>query len=141
MRMRFLVFFVGVVGSLLAGFGGWFWLDYTTNRAIEQMLQDYKEYGADEVLAVIMPDFEVYWNTTCWAALFLLAGAVLGLLGSLLTLLRRGRHGAVLMLLAVMGPLILNPVTFAFTAVLAFAGLLSFFVRPLPPRAPVSVTD
>jgi hypothetical protein len=52
--------------------------------------------------------------------------------------MRRGRHGAVLMILAVIGPALFNPLTLAFTGLLGFAGILSVFIRPPPSPAPTA---
>lgn len=131
--MRFIVFLLGLMGSLLSGFFGWFWLDYESNRAIEDMVKPYAD------IAIIMPDYGADFEGTARAALFLIVGCPLGMLGSLFTLFRRGRQGGVLMLLAVVGPAALNLVTLMFTTPLALAGLLSLLVRPLP--AAVDVLD
>jgi hypothetical protein len=136
MRMRFIVFLLGLVASLIAGFFGWFWLDYGSNRmifaSVEQDYPDYKLY-----VATVMPNYNDF-DATNGAALFLLIGAGIGILGSLMTLMRRGRHGAVLMMLAVIGPALFDPLTLAFTGLLGFAALLSIFIRPRPAPAPAA---
>jgi hypothetical protein len=134
--MRFIVFLLGLVASLVAGFFGWFWLDFVSNREIFEIVE--KDYGDYKLyLATVMPDYQDF-DATSGAAAFLLIGAVLGVLGSLMTLMRRGRHGAVLMILAVIGPALFNPLTLAFTGLLGFAGILSVFIRPRPSPAPAA---
>ncbi len=127
--MRFIICFLGLVGSLLAGFFGWFWLDHVNSRELVELARD---YGVD--LSLLTPEYNVDYVESTNAAVFLLAGMALGMLGSAMTLVRRGRQGAVLMILAVLGPALFTPVTLVFNAVLAFAGLLSIFIRPR--RAP-----
>lgn len=123
--MRFLVFLLGFVASLIVGAAGWFWIDYQSNRLIRNTLYD--DHKID--IGIIMPDYTDF-ETTSWAAVFLVVGGALGLLGSLFTLFRRGRHGAVLMILAVVGPAVLNPLTLMFTGLLGFTGILSVFIGP-----------
>jgi hypothetical protein len=154
--MRFLVFLLGFIGSIAMGVFGWFWLDYANNRAIEQVAL---EHNLD--ISLFMSDYASKFDATVRAAVFLLAGSVLGLLGSLLTLLRRGRQGAVLLILAVVGPALFRPpvvsyadaeanigtVAFQLTidnpgvlilaVFLGFVAFLSLFIRR--PRAPVAV--
>ena len=125
--MRFLVFFLGFLASLIAGYFGWFWLDYTHNREMRRSLEN----TAD--ISVIMPEYGGdTWVDTAYAAIWLFVAAGVGTLGSLFTLVGRGRHGAVLMLLATVGPAVFNPLTLIFTGPLIFAALLSVFVyRPV----------
>jgi hypothetical protein len=125
--MRFLVFLLGLFGSLATGFFGWIWLLPANSQGIAQLAEDYGYKMPD----LIVPNFD--FEPTTWAGVFLVVGGALGLLGSLFTLLRRGRHGGVLMLLACIGPAIFNPVTAMFSGLLGFAGLLSLFIGPLPP--------
>jgi hypothetical protein len=81
--MRFLVFLLGLVASLMAGFFGWFWLDFVSNRAIFEVVE--KDYGDYKLyVATVMPDYQDF-DATSGAAAFLLIGAVLGVLGSLMT--------------------------------------------------------
>ena len=63
-------------------------------------------------------------------AVFLLAASALGLLGMLLTVARRGAQGAVLLLLAALGPLLFSPGTIAYTGALVLAALFSLLVKP-----------
>jgi hypothetical protein len=127
--MRFIVFLLGILGSLLCGFFGWYWIDQANHGAIQKM-------ATDAGLSFIAPNYTGEdFDLTMRAGVFLLAGTAIGLLGSLFTVLRYGRQGAVLMLLAVIGPAIFNLGTLVFTAVLALAGLLSLLVRPCPPSA------
>ncbi len=121
--MRILVFMLGVLASLLAGFFGWFWMSPGGSSAIRDAAKDYADIG------FMLPNY-AEWYTTAWAAVFLFAAAGLGLLGSVFVLVRRGRHGAVLMFLSVLGPAALNSMTLIFTGPLVLAGLLSIFVRP-----------
>ncbi len=132
--MRFIVFLLGVLGSVVTGFFGWFWLDYINNQALRDMAQDY-----DVNIGLIMPDYATDFADTVRAGMFMATGGLLGALGSLLTVLRRGRQGAVLMILSVVGPAVFSPSTLMFTSLLAFAGLLSLLVRPAP--AAVAVVD
>ncbi len=66
--------------------------------------------------------------------LFLLAGTLLGFLGSLMSLFRYGPQGGILMIVGISGPAILNPATLFGTGLLGLTGLLSFFVRQRPAR-------
>jgi hypothetical protein len=127
--MRFVICFLGLLGSLVIGFFGWLWLMPANSRELNSLAK--ADYGV-EVPAIVMPNFGEF-ETTTWAAVFLAVGGVLGLMGCCCTLIRRGRHGGVLMLLAAIGPAVFNPMTTIFSGLLAFAGLLSLFVRPLPP--------
>jgi hypothetical protein len=156
--MRFLLFLVGFFGSLAMGLFGWFWLDYVNNRAVEQLAH---EWGLD--IALFMPDYGSGFDATVRAAVFLIAGSLLGLFGSLLTLFRRGVQGAVLLILAVVGPtlfkppvvsyadaeaglgtvafqlIIDNPGILIFSVVLGLVGLLSLFIRRHQANVPVPV--
>jgi hypothetical protein len=153
--MRFLIFLAGFFGSVAMGVFGWFWLDYGNNRAIEQIA-----YGQGLDIALLMPDYGDF-DATARAAVFLIAGGLLGLLGSLLTLLRRGVQGAVLLILAIVGPtffkppvvsyadaeaglgtvslqlFIDNPGILMFAVLLGLLAFLSLFIRRLPASVPV----
>jgi hypothetical protein len=65
-------------------------------------------------------------------ALFLWIAAGFGLLGTILGFRRCGWQGALLMLVPVAGPALMNPWTLVFTGFQLFVAFLSFFVRPLP---------
>jgi hypothetical protein len=67
---------------------------------------------------------------------FLFASAALGLLGGLMSMSGRGWCGATLLLAATVGPLVLSQVFMVGIGVagLGFAGLLSLFIRPTPPK-------
>jgi hypothetical protein len=123
--MRFIVFLLGLLGSLLTGFFGWFWLDYVNCQVISELAQDY-----DVNIGVIMPDYVTDFENTVRAGMFLAVGGLFGIMGSLMTLCRHGRQGAVLMIVAALGPALFKPETLIFTSLLAFAGLLSLFVKP-----------
>ena len=71
--MRFLVFLLGFVASLIVGAAGWFWIDYQSNRLIRNTLYD--DHKID--IGIIMPDYTDF-ETTSWAAVFLLVGGALG---------------------------------------------------------------
>jgi hypothetical protein len=61
---------------------------------------------------------------------FLLVGFVLAVAGGFLAMQRRGKSAAVLLLLAALGPAILNPLSLIFTFLLPIAAVLSLFIRP-----------
>ena len=69
-------------------------------------------------------------------ALILFITAGYGLLGTIFGFLRYGKQGGVLLLVPVLFAAVINPFTLAFTWMQAFAGLISFFVSPLPLNAP-----
>jgi len=64
-----------------------------------------------------------------------------GLFGTILGFLRCGKQGGVLLLVPVLFAAIMNPFSLAFTWLQAFAGLLSFFVSPLPINAKTNDKD
>jgi hypothetical protein len=133
--MRFIIFLLGVLGSLLMAACGWFWLDHQLRwQLVEQFDLEHLARQHEEVW-YIMPDYDFDTQAMFGAALFLLVGAALGLLGSLLVLVRRGRQAAVLMIVGALGPVIFKPIAIAFTGLLALTALLSLAVRPLPPPA------
>jgi hypothetical protein len=128
--MRFLVFLLGFLGALTTGAMGLLWLGSTVDPSL---VTD----AHDAVLQIGFLPVDVIPNPgdpmTLKAGAFLLAGFLLALVGSLLVLLRRGLLGAVLMLLAVMGPALLHHATLTGTCLLVPAALLSLFVRrPTP---------
>ena len=161
--MRYLVLLFGLAGVGGSGFvayqWGTQWLDQRTTieqkrGTLESQLDSLKTSAADpraaspqreQTLAAVASDTRKYNDDALSfyshqrVLAFLLAGAILGLFGTLLGFLGRGFSGGLLLLATGGGPAIFNlsvqvpgnlslPLA-VFTGGLAVAGLLSFFVR------------
>ena len=124
--MRFLVAFLALIASLVTGFAGLFWAWPWLTDTVNDTVKPYHD------ISFLLPN-TAEWYPTSWAALFLFAGAALGLLASLFVLVRRGKHAAVLMFLSMVGPATLSPVTLAFTGLQGFVGLICLFIAPKAP--------
>jgi hypothetical protein len=130
--MRIAVFVLGILGSLAAGTLGGIWLKDTLGPA-GQMVEILRQVGpTDEAGLEKLREWDRLGHTI-W---FLLAALPLGIFGSILALRGNGVLGALLMVLAALGPVILFPKTLLFTSILLLAGVLSLLVRR--PRAPES---
>lgn len=126
--MRFVVLLFGFVGVLLTAGAGALFLFF---QAVENMLKtDYDivipEWVTGSPMGTSLGD----------AGLFCFIAAGYGLLGTLMAFFRRGKQGAMLMLIPVLGAGFMNPLSFMFTGLLVVTALGSFFVGPLPLNAP-----
>lgn len=136
--MRFVVLLFGLLGVILTGFVGA--MSAFFPKIFETFLKDANiERLAKDQVGVELANFLYTSPTNLWhgeAGLIFLIAAGLGLLGTLLALGRCGWQGALLMLIPAICAAIANPMFGPFAGVLAFAGLLSFFVFPRPINAP-----
>ena len=127
--MRFVVLLFGLPGVALTAFIGiMFFL-------IDVFLQFLRENGApkDAIdLLATSPTGSTHGET----GLFLMLAAAYGFLGVMLSFCRCGWQGALMMIIPVLCTAIMNPYAAVFTALLVFAGLLSFLVFPLPIAPP-----
>ena len=141
--MRFVVLLFGFLGVVLTGFiGAMFilfdaeFLPLIRDNQIDKQVKDLA--GIDFIEFVSASPMGTSHGDT---GLFLCIAAVYGLLGVLMSFGRCGWQGALLMLIPVICTSIMNPYTAAFTGLLAFAGLLSFLVFPLPINPPKPARD
>jgi hypothetical protein len=132
--MRFVVLLFGFSGFLLTAAAGCFFAFY--------------DYVHDDLrgLQITIPE-EVFWSPVLPleklpdAGLFLLIAAGYGLLGTLMAFFRRGKQGAMLMLIPIFGAAFMNPLSLAFTGLMFLTALASFFVGPLPLNPPKDDDD
>ena len=130
--MRIVVLLFGFVGVVMTGTLGGLFISF-------DLLMDLsKEYTGGFFDFLVDSLFDVPHNDT---ALILFLAAAYGAFGTLLALLRCGKQGGVLLLVPVLCAAAMNPYTLAFTWMQGFAGLLSFFVKPLPLNAPKEDDD
>ena len=122
--MRFVVLILGLLGCAVTGTLGALFLYTPETRTVLEGL------GLDVQLIVNTRD-----ENASVVGLFLLIGAAMGLLGALLGFFRCGPQGAALLVVGVIGPGILSPTALMFTGLQPLAGILSIFVRRLPPSA------
>ena len=132
--MRFVVLLFGFSGFLLTAAGGCLYAFY------DQVHEELKG------LEIKIPE-EVLWSPVLTpeklpdAGLFLLIAAGYGLLGTFLAFFRRGKQGAMLMLIPILGAGFMNPLSFLFTGLSFLTALASCFVGPLPINAPKDEGD
>ena len=124
--MRFVVLVLGLLGVASTGVLGALFLYTPETRAFLE------GWGLDVSFIVNTRDGK--WDPPL-VGLFLLIGAAMGLLGTLLGFFRCGPQGAALLVVGVIGPAILNPTSLMFAALQPLAGILCIFVRRLPPTA------
>jgi hypothetical protein len=132
--MRFVVLLFGFAGFLLAAAAGCFYAfyDYVDN--------DLRVYD------IKIPE-EVFWAPVLTpdklpnAGLFLLIAAGYGLLGTLMAFLRRGKQGALLILIPIFGAAFMSPLSLVFTGLLFLTALASLFIGPLPLNPPKEDDD
>jgi hypothetical protein len=130
--MRFVVLLFGFVGILMTGALGVLLVSF-------DLLMEFSRDHTGGALDFFRDSlFEVPHNDT---ALVLFLAAAFGAFGTLLAFLRCGKQGGVLLLVPVLCAAAMNPYTLAFTWMQGFAGLLSFFVKPLPLNAPKEDDD
>jgi uncharacterized membrane protein len=120
--MRFVVLFFGLLATFVTATLGTL---YFFERAAHDWLHDNK-----------ITELDIFFSTTekslPLAGLFLLIAAGFCFLGTLLAFFRCGWQGGVLMIVSVVGPALLAPMTLLATGPQLFAALLACFVRPLP---------
>jgi hypothetical protein len=75
------------------------------------------------------------------AGIFIALAGAYGLLGTLMTLFRRGRQGGALMIIPVLAAGALNPWALPFMSLQFFVGLLALLVGPLPIEQPKDKPD
>jgi hypothetical protein len=140
--MRFVVLLFGFLAVTLTGFMGVMFIftdildALITENGIDKIVKDAIGIDVSEILSA-SPLGIPHSHT----GLILVLAAVYGLLGTLLVFGRCGWQGALLMLVPVICAAIMNPYTAVFTGLLAFTGLLSFLVFPLPIAAPQPAED
>lgn len=122
--MRYVVLIVGILGSFSAGYLGYRWRQdaKTFDPLIRQLVPIAR---LDEKARGDLRNYE----RTIQASCFLLAAVPMGILASAFAFLRYRFSGAILLLLAVLGPTSLNPSTLVFTFGLVLAAFLCLFIR------------
>ena len=123
--MRFVVLVLGILGVVATGTLGALFLFTPETR---QLLEGYSR-DVDNAISFVVNTRD---ENSPVVGLFLLIGAGLGLLGTLLGFFRCGPQGAALLIVGVIGPAILSPTSLMFVALQPLAGILSIFVRRLP---------
>ena len=128
--MRVAVFVLGILGSLAAVTLGGIWLKDKLGPP-GQIMDMVRQVGpVNEAGLDKLKEWDRFGHTI-W---FLLAAFPLGIFGSILAFRGNGMLGALLMIPAALGPVILIPDTLFFTCILLIAGVLSLLVRrpPIP---------
>ena len=127
--MRFMVLLLGVVGCLLtavfAGFFAW-------SQPFEHILH---EFGIKELDDLFL-SFSLDRVPPIVTGGFLLVSAAFGFLGTLLGFLRCGWQGGLLLLVPVIGPAVLFPITLLGTGLQLLSGVLCMFIRAEPTMVP-----
>jgi hypothetical protein len=120
--MRFVVLLFGLIATLVtAALGTAFFMDSTALT----WLHDQKIDQLDILFNSVDPNL-------ARTGLFLFIAAGYCFLGTLLAFFRCGWQGGLLMIVTVVGPAVLNPITLLGTGPQIFTAILSCFVRPLP---------
>ena len=117
--MRFVVLLFGFAGILLTAVGAVFFMFLKVVG--EMATQDWN---------VELPP--LFGDANAEAGVFLGIASLYGFLGTMMAFFRRGKQGALLMIVPTIGAAILLPVSLLFTGLQTFAGLLAIFVGPLP---------
>jgi hypothetical protein len=143
--MRIAVFVLAIVGGLGSAALGLIWLINTQkerelfeamrnnpeNRDFFRALLAAQPPGENRPAFLASPEAALAENDRRVRAYpFLLAGLLLSVAGGVLAMLRKGKSGAVLLALAVLGPAVLHPWSLIFTGLLIVAAGLSVFVGP-----------
>lgn len=128
--MRFVVLLFGFAGCLLTTFIGCIFF------ALDQGLKFLHDNGINTFDPLFAAD-----SNPQRTGIFLLIGAGLGLIGTLLGFFRCGWQGALLLAVPIAGPAILNPLTLAGTSLQGFTALVSLFVRPSPITPAEAIED
>jgi hypothetical protein len=134
--MRFVVLLFGFSGVLLTGAAafGYMMIDDVRHELTEMRQIEIPEMA---LWSPMLPDTRRLPDV----GLFLGIAAVLGLLGTLMAFFRRGKQGAMLILIPILGAGFMNPLSFAFTGLLLLTAFACFFVGPLPLNAPKDDED
>jgi hypothetical protein len=120
--MRFVVLLLGFLATLVtAALGALFFF----GPAAQKWLDEQKISSFNLFFASVDRD-------PALTGMFLFVAAGFCLLGTLLGFFRYGWQGGLLMIVSVVGPAVLNPITLLGTAPQVFTAILSCFVRPLP---------
>jgi hypothetical protein len=135
--LRIGVFLLGLAGSLGSGFLGYWWRNETRDRrpGFDQAVHDFRRrcdiLGIDPTEVAREPfwreleqEYRAFQRQDR-AYPFLLAGSVIGLVGAVLALRGRDRSSAALLLVAALGPAVLDPTALRFSFALVLAGLLA----------------
>ncbi len=126
--MRYVVLLFGLVGAVVSGYLGYLWMDnFYHQKAITAEMRQHTATGYYK-LEALEKIAEFDRQAKAWP--FLLTGAVLGLLGSILAFERRRFSGSALLLCAALGPVVYKPLVALFICGLILAGLLALFIRP-----------
>lgn len=120
--MRFVVLLFGFLATLVTATFGTL---YFMGKPAQDWLKD------NDITALNI-FFSTLDRNLPLTGLFLLIAAGFCLLGTLLAFFRCGWQGAMLMIVTMVGPAILSPMTLIVTGPQLFAALLACFVRPLP---------
>jgi hypothetical protein len=128
--MRYVALVLGIVGGLTSGFLGYKWYSDASDPVNKEKIEIVRAAslgpGATEELKAEVAELD----KAIKASYFLLVALPLGIAGGILAFLRRGFSGAALMLLAVLGPAILNWRSLIFTCPLIVGAVFCFLVRP-----------
>lgn len=115
--MRIAVLILAILGTLAGAALGIKWLGDANEY--KSTLEAVQKMGVDtgEVQTLIR------------AAYALLGGAVLGIAGAVVAMMRKGKLAAVLLAIAVVVPAVLSPKTLIATFLVAIAAILAIFVK------------
>lgn len=130
--MRFVVLLFGLLAIPLTALVGAFFM---FNDVGLKMLQD-------QMPEVEIPDLSSPTGASLAdAGLFMLIAAGYGFVGVILSVMRCGWQGALLMIIPVLCTGIMHPYTLGASGLQVFTGLLSFLVFPVPINAPAPQKD
>lgn len=133
--MRFVVLLLGIIGVVMTGAVAWFFIE----NSLGQILDAYAPDGQKELaLSLTISPLDTPHVDT---GMFMLIAAGYGLFGVMLAFGRCGWQGGLLMIVPALTVAIMNPCTLAFSGLQVFAGLLAFFVFPLPLALPAAVVN
>jgi predicted cobalt transporter CbtA len=127
--MRMAALILGIVGGLLCGSVGIYWIADHSKKA-ESYEKEVAEYNDNKGEGEPSMSFMVVANEKRNAGMVLIPVMLLGILGALLTLKGEGKIGGAGLVVSALVPGILVPASLLFTSVLFVAGVLSFLVRP-----------
>jgi hypothetical protein len=120
--MRFVVLLFGFLATIVTATLG-------TMYSFQRPAQDWLNNNGITALNIFFSTAERSLPLT---GLFLLIAAGFCFVGTLLAFFRCGWQGGVLMIVSVVGPALLSPMTLLATGPQLFAALLACFVRPVP---------
>jgi hypothetical protein len=130
--MRFVVLLFGFIGILLTGTVG------VMFGLFDSFLDLMKDMAGDKLDFLRTSLTGIAHNDT---GLVLFLAAAYGAVGTILGFLRCGKQGGVLLLVPVLFAALMNPYSLVFTWLQVFAGVLCFFVSPLPINSPKKEVD